>query len=68
MPTDTPTRVANDLFEAAAGEGALEQRSAKGQIDYWARIGQKVSTRHRVAAAHREVPDWRIPVDGAQAR
>ncbi len=48
MAADTPTRVANDLFEAAAREGALEQRSAKGQIDYWARIGQKVTMRDTV--------------------
>ncbi|MCU1369315.1 MAG: hypothetical protein JWO77_509 [Ilumatobacteraceae bacterium] len=45
MAADTPTRVAIDLMEAAALEGSLEQRSAKGQIDYWARIGQKVTRR-----------------------
>lgn len=49
MASDTPTRVANDLFEAAVREGALEQRSAKGQINYWARIGQKVTRRDTVA-------------------
>lgn len=49
MATDTPTRVANDLFEAAVREGALEQRSAKRQINYWARIGQKVTKRDTVA-------------------
>ena len=49
MAADTPTRVANDLFEAAASEGALEQRSAKGKIDYWARIGQRVTKRDTVS-------------------
>lgn len=46
-----PTRVANDLFEAAVREGALEQRSAKRQINYWARIGQKVTKRDTVDEA-----------------
>lgn len=49
MAADIPTRVANDLFEAAAREGALEQRSAKAQIDHWARIGQKVTMRDTVS-------------------
>ena len=49
MAADIPTRVANDLFAAAVLEGALEHRSAKGQIHHWARIGQKVTRRDTVS-------------------
>src|SRR3954447_17781825 len=53
---DRPTRVAADLFEAAAVEGARQSRSAKQQIDHWARVGRAVSmtqtaARRRVEAA-----------------
>jgi hypothetical protein len=40
---DRPTRVAADLFEAAAVEGARQSRSAKQQLDHWARVGRAVS-------------------------
>lgn len=43
---DRVTRVAADLFEAAAAEGALQSRSAKQQLDHWARVGRAVSTQH----------------------
>ena len=43
---DRVTRVAADLFEAAAVEGARQRRSAKQQLDHWARIGRAVSTQH----------------------
>jgi hypothetical protein len=53
---DRPTRIAADLFEAASVEGARQSRSAKQQIDHWARVGRAVSmtqtaARRRVEAA-----------------
>lgn len=53
---DKPTRVASDLLEAAAVEGARQSRSAKQQLDHWARVGLAVSmpytaARRRVEAA-----------------
>lgn len=48
MAADTPLRVANDLFEAAVREGAAEQRSARAQIDHWARVGLRVTRRNTV--------------------
>ena len=53
---DRPTRVAADLMEAAAFEGARQSRSAKQQLDHWARVGRAVSAhtsqaRLRVEAA-----------------
>ncbi len=52
---DRPTRIAADLFEAAAVEGARQSRSAKQQIDHWARVGRAVSMKH--TAARRRVED-----------
>lgn len=55
-------RFAADLFNAAAVEGARQSRSAKQQLDHWARVGRAVSSQHsasrrRVEAALRgEVP------------
>jgi len=46
---DRPTRVADDLFEAAAVEGARQSRSAKQQLDHWARVGRAVSMGHTAA-------------------
>ncbi|MEW5810487.1 MAG: hypothetical protein AB1925_13630 [Actinomycetota bacterium] len=51
--TDRPTRVASDLFDAAAAEGARQSRSAKQQLDHWARVGRAVSVQH--SAARRRV-------------
>src|SRR5690348_2380544 len=56
MPADRPTRVPSDLFDSAAVEGAKENRSAKRQPEYWARVGQSVcaqqtASRRRVEAA-----------------
>ena len=53
---DRPTRVAQDLFEAAVVEGARQSRSAKQQLDHWVRVGRAVSmtqtaARRRVEAA-----------------
>lgn len=54
--SDRPTRVAADLLDAAAVEGARQSRSAKQQLDHWARVGRAVSmtqtaARRRVEAA-----------------
>lgn len=54
--TDRVTRVAADLMDSAAAEGARQSRSAKQQLDHWARVGREVSTqqtaaRRRVEAA-----------------
>ena len=53
---DRPTRVAADLFDSAAFEGKRQSRSAKQQLDHWARVGRAVSStqtaaRRRVEAA-----------------
>lgn len=56
MSADRPTRVAVDLLESAAAEGARQSRSAKQQLDHWARVGRAVSmhdtmARRRIEAA-----------------
>ncbi|MCW2659790.1 MAG: hypothetical protein JWP83_942 [Mycobacterium sp.] len=43
---DRVTRVAADLMDSAASEGARQSRSAKQQLDHWARVGRAVSTQH----------------------
>ncbi len=53
---DRPTRVARDLLDSAAIEGARQSRSAKQQLDHWARVGravsmQEIGARRRVEAA-----------------
>ncbi|MGQ0466837.1 MAG: TA system antitoxin ParD family protein [Sporichthyaceae bacterium] len=52
-PLDRPTRVAVDLLDSAAVEGARQSRSAKQQLDHWARVGRAVSMRE--SAARRRV-------------
>jgi hypothetical protein len=49
MPADRPTRFAADLLDAAAVEGARHSRSAKQQLDHWARVGRTVSAYHSTA-------------------
>src|ERR1700744_3773600 len=54
--TDRVTRVAADLRDSEAGEGARQSRSAKQQLDHWVRVGRAVSSqqtaaRRRVEAA-----------------
>ena len=54
--TDRPTRIPSDLLESAAVEGARENRSAKQQLEHWARVGRSVcarqtASRRRVEAA-----------------
>ena len=53
---DRVTRFPSDLVDDAAAEGARENRSARQQLEHWARIGREVSTqrgipRRRVEAA-----------------
>jgi hypothetical protein len=53
---DRPTRVSSDLLDSAVVEGAKESRSAKQQLEHWARVGRSVcarqtASRHRVEAA-----------------
>jgi hypothetical protein len=50
---DRVTRFAADLLDSAAVEGARQSRSAKQQLDHWARVGRAVSSRH--SAARRRV-------------
>lgn len=42
----TASRVAADLVDSAAAEGARQSRSAKQQLDHWARVGRAVSNQH----------------------
>jgi hypothetical protein len=49
MAADKVTRFAADLVDAAAVEGARHSRSAKQQLDHWARVGRTVSTHHSTA-------------------
>jgi hypothetical protein len=53
---DRVIRFAADLVDSAAAEGARQSRSAKQQLDHWARVGRAVSaqqsaSRRRVEAA-----------------
>lgn len=53
---DRVTRFAADLVDSAAAEGARQSRSAKQQLDHWARVGRAVSahesaSRRRIEAA-----------------
>jgi hypothetical protein len=53
---DRVTRFAADLVDSAEAEGARQSRSAKQQLDHWARVGRAVSSqqtasRRRVEAA-----------------
>lgn len=62
MADDRMTRFDVELFEAAADEGRLENRSARQQLEHWARLGRELSAhetaaRRRIAAAVRgEMP------------
>lgn len=40
----TPTRIDQDLFEAAKVAGELHSRSAAQQIDHWARVGRELES------------------------
>jgi hypothetical protein len=46
---DRVTRTAADLYGSAVAEGARQRRSAKQQLDHWARVGRAVTRRHTAA-------------------
>ncbi|MEE2035484.1 TA system antitoxin ParD family protein [Rhodococcus chondri] len=46
---DKVTRFSSELVEAAATEGERENRSARQQLEHWARVGREVSDQRRVA-------------------
>lgn len=61
---DRPTRVPSDLFDSARVEGAKENRSAKQQLEHWARVGRSVCAQH--TASRRRVEEalaGRLPVE-----
>lgn len=45
-PADRVIRMSADLVESAVAEGARQSRSAKQQLDHWARVGRAVSSQH----------------------
>ncbi|NLU84740.1 hypothetical protein [Rhodococcus sp. HNM0569] len=47
--TDRVTRFSSDLVDAAASEGERENRSARQQLEHWARVGREVSSQQQVA-------------------
>lgn len=53
MPEDRVTRFAADLLDSATIEGGRSSRSAKQQLDHWARVGRQVSAHH--SASRRRV-------------
>lgn len=53
MVDDRVIRVAADLVDSAAAEGVRQSRSAKQQLDHWARVGRAVSSQH--SASRRRV-------------
>jgi len=52
MSDDRPTRIAADLVDSAALAGRRDSRSAKQQLDFWARVGRAVSM-HETSARRR---------------
>ena len=46
---DKVTRFSSELVDAAAAEGQREHRSARQQLEHWARVGREVSNQRQVA-------------------
>lgn len=46
---DKITRFSSELVDAAAAEGEREHRSARQQLEHWARVGREVSNQRQVA-------------------
>ena len=46
---DKVTRFSSELVDAAATEGQREHRSARQQLEHWARVGREVSNQRQVA-------------------
>ena len=62
---DRPTRVPSDLLDSAATEGAKENRSAKQQLEHWARVGRSVSARQTASRRRVEAAlAGTLPVEG----
>lgn len=60
----TPTRIDDELYEAAKLVGALLSRSAAQQIAHWARIGREIESAEGVSSrAIAEVLSQRLAYD-----
>lgn len=46
---DKVTRFSTELFDDATAVGAKEQRSARQQLEYWARVGRSVSEQSSIS-------------------
>ena len=69
MPADRVTRFAVDLLDSAAVEGARHSRSAKQQLDHWARVGRTVSAYHSTARRRVEAAlDGTLPLTALSPR
>ena len=51
--TAMPTRIENDLYDAAKSAGAVMSRSAAQQINHWARIGRELEAAQDIS--HRDI-------------
>jgi hypothetical protein len=65
MTVDRPTRFAADLLDDAAAEGARQSRSAKQQLDHWARLGRTLERTH--SATLRSVLDGSVALASLDA-
>jgi len=60
---DKVTRFSSELVDAAAAEGQREHRSARQQLEHWARVGREVSNQRQVARQRVEAAlGGRIPL------
>ncbi|ERB54339.1 hypothetical protein N806_24770 [Rhodococcus sp. P27] len=60
---DKVTRFSSELVDAAAAEGQREHRSARQQLEHWARVGREVSNQRQVARQRVEAAlSGRIPL------
>jgi hypothetical protein len=50
MATTSPTRIDDDVFEAARHAGSVTSRSASQQITHWARIGRELEASPSVSS------------------
>ena len=61
---DKVTRFSSELVDAAAAEGQREHRSARQQLEHWARVGREVSNQRQVARQRVEAAlAGRIPLN-----
>lgn len=51
MADDRVTRIDADLLDAAATQGRREQRSARQQLEHWARVGRELCAHNLSALA-----------------